>query len=783
MKSLLPNNFKNQGPVDKSSNMVGDLGNFGQVVGKKNSPVGSNGFADVLMQAMAQDKQQSGVSKESLRGPSVPQASMQAPSGPSASDRQMASRLEQDLAEKRAAQPTDRSPSALKDRDDDDHVKAKQDAPAAKQTKAAKPDKSTAERVDNSTKSDRVESKAQTPASGAMSAEAAKDLRPLKMAVGNKNSAEAMVGNNAVLAFVTGRLDRLDPEGIPSIITGNPFLKQAASVGEINDLMMQPMAIADLCKMFEIDQTVVNKAVANGLDISVAVSPKDFLNAIGVDAGRVTSELNIMQQKLPLEGVQSYVERAKAMGQKLTKQIGNIEGIPVEIASQLDHAAGEGLAASQIPGGKVEDERSNAHPEKSVTTPIGAPTVPTVAPTHVQANMSKPTPAGQAGIPRVDMKARPQMASGSDLMESLLANRSVNLGDQLNPKDQLDLGQIIDVDSSDASLDPYAMLGQDMRAFQTDTTMFAPVTVGKSMANLEEQMAANGFSLGQKDAGKISLDKTDVSRELMGDRRSEVLDSDSESLGLQDLNVHQSQKHLAEGVTLAVEGLSRGSSGDQSSFQDSMSGGSEREESGFSKENLTTSMHGVSVHGAASGAKEFGQVLETGAANVAEQPKQLSGLHNKIMQHATMMLKDGGGSMRMNVDAPGMGKIDLAINLANNQLDVRILTPNDHVRDIINKELSGLRDGLGQQGISLRAVEVSNASQSSNQFAGGRFGQGHNGQQASYNDMKEYAQSFAGSFNPRGAAAERMRISDVRTAIPSSWMNSARDNSRINVRI
>lgn len=773
VKSLAPNNLMNPGTADQSSSVSKDLGISSRSLGKKDSSrTGGAGFSDFLMQAMKQEQGASAPTpKVSVGAPSPAPTPNLAKS--SASDKQVSDRLERDLADKRSAQPIERAPTKSsvervdqKDRDKD---------LASKPQRSSKPETERNDATSNSSA-------------------ASRDLRPLKMAVGNKTAAENMAGNNAVLSFLTGRLDRLDPEGIPGIITGNPFLKEAAASEDVMDMMLQPMPIADLCKLFEIDQSVLNKAVANGLDVSAIVTPKEFLTAIGIDASRVTSELQMMQQKLPLEGVKSYVDRARAMAQNITAKKPMLgEEITIEVVTPLD---AQGVEAAIANSSRIEEEKSG-QPTPGPVPPVGLnvpTTMPTVAMGSGQQNISKPNPAG---VTKVDTRAR---VSPDDLMESLIAGRAMStvapgLSDISGPTTEklglnnssLDLSSISlpkeqDV-GFDSELDPYALLGQDMKAFNSEMFSYAPVTVGKSMSNLEEQLSANGFALKQEIAVPQKSELSGVSKDSLSDL---ILEKDSE-LSPPDLlttkeNSAHGVKNLAEGLPLAVEGLSH-NSGSKQSFQDSMSGGTEQKDAKSSSENIS-SVGGMIGSAGATKAQGFGAVLETGAASAPQEPSNnLSGLHNKIMQHATMMLKDGGGSMRMNVDAPGMGKIDLAINLNNSQLDVRILTPNDHVRDIINKELSGLRDGLGQQGISLRAVEVGNASQSSNQFAGGRFGQGHNGQQASYNEMKEYAKSFAGSFPSREASNTRMSVRDVRNNIPSSWLNSARDVSKISVRI
>jgi flagellar hook-length control protein FliK len=176
----------------------------------------------------------------------------------------------------------------------------------------------------------------------------------------------------------------------------------------------------------------------------------------------------------------------------------------------------------------------------------------------------------------------------------------------------------------------------------------------------------------------------------------------------------------------------------------------------------------------------FSSKLATPAAN---QPRET--LAQRILGQAEIMFKNGGGSMRMDVEAPGIGKVDVAINLNNNQLDVRIITASDQARDIITREVAGLRDGLNQQGLNLRGLEVGKAGESSSRnFAGQggqHFGQGAQDQRASYNDMKEYVQSFRNSYNPR--SSDRF---DPSSASVGKWNNVAQrstSGSRLEVRV
>jgi len=170
-------------------------------------------------------------------------------------------------------------------------------------------------------------------------------------------------------------------------------------------------------------------------------------------------------------------------------------------------------------------------------------------------------------------------------------------------------------------------------------------------------------------------------------------------------------------------------------------------------------------------------------APAAGQPRET--LAQRILGQAEIMFKSGGGSMRMDVEAPGIGKVDVAINLNNNQLDVRIITASDQARDIITREVAGLRDGLTQQGLNLRGLEVGKAGESSSRnFAGQggqHFGQGAQDQRASYNDMKEYVQSFRNSYIPR--SSDRFDSSSPSLGRWNNVASRSTSGSRLEVRV
>jgi hypothetical protein len=366
-----------------------------------------------------------------------------------------------------------------------------------------------------------------------------------------------------------------------------------------------------------------------------------------------------------------------------------------------------------------------------------------------------------------------RMNQGPDSLSTQESMNMANLDQQENALGFLDSG----------SQDPFADLGSVMNEFNVQTTQFDNGQVGRSMSGMEEQLFATGFKITESKMADQSLKTSDI----LADREM----SQAENL---DLRADQSNASSELGMfkpdianldqTLNGASLQAGLSGENSNGS-SQFGGSQFDQSGFEEsrkdlgDSLSQPLNAASFSTSATKQEAFVSGLQEGSLTQASA----SELKSKIMQQTTLLLKDGGGSMRMDFNTPGMGKIDLAINLNNNQLDVRILTPNEQTRDMINKELSGLRDGLGQRGIALRHVEIGNASQASQHFGSGNFAQEQQRQQASYNDMKEYSKSFTNSFANRDAGLTRTSVPEIRRQIPSGWMNSARDSSRIAVRI
>jgi flagellar hook-length control protein FliK len=580
--------------------------------------------------------------------------------------------------------------------------------------------------------------------------------------------------------------------------------------------MQTPMSIADLANMMELDQGLLNKAALNGLDPSKLVSIKDFVNALGLDAGKVTAELTMLQQKLPVDGIASYVERAKAMGLKAASTPNTAESLAPQKPNSDAREPIPGIA----PATSLPDSISSAI-EIPVPMELSGQMAPMNSPAQVSGNtksanaqMPGQNPAGLSQVGRqrsgmtedpADLLMRQALLSGKNIIRQDLqqgaamtsnpvlptempnSNNSSSLLNSTKPLDlqlpdegkiisDMDAGLTLDLstESANATKDPFAVIGQMMDNQSKLNIEFGGD--GLTQRSLQEHLLANGL--------ETSSLKKDSVGETIVKTLEETPSSSASNFGIDPLT----DLRFNSDFTVARENLNAATQaatvfgGSAFSEGDSQEGDASQDFAGQFSDRATDAASAMT-----SGAQTTHDANGIFAEKLSNAPKTntASPIAAKILGHAQMMFKNGGGSMSVNVEAPGIGKVDVAINLINNQLDVRIITASDQARDMISKEIAGLRDGLTQQGISLRGLEVGKAGDSSpRHFAGQgqqQFGQGARDQQATYNDMREYVQSCKNTYIPRAGSEAASSV-----AASTRWSNAAKPllgDKRVEIRV
>ncbi|MCX6108913.1 MAG: flagellar hook-length control protein FliK [Proteobacteria bacterium] len=96
-------------------------------------------------------------------------------------------------------------------------------------------------------------------------------------------------------------------------------------------------------------------------------------------------------------------------------------------------------------------------------------------------------------------------------------------------------------------------------------------------------------------------------------------------------------------------------------------------------------------------------------------------LMQKVVNHATMLVKQGGGTVRLDLSSPEFGPLELALNMNKDKIDLRVLAGSDRARDAIAADLNQLKGALAIQNVQLGKVEVGVSGrqpQSQQQFTG-----------------------------------------------------------------
>lgn len=666
-------------------------------------------------------------------------------------------------------------------------------------------------------------------------------LVPLQKQFGDKATAENIVNNNAILSFITGRLDRLQLETLPSLLSDSALIKQVLSSSDVNQFLNSPTSINDLANLLEIDQKILTAAARDGLNPSEFVKPQEFIKALGINPAQVAAELTTLKQTLPTEGVEAYLEKAQAINalkqnmdlsaqaasdgpkntlskgfadktQPVVPQSTNLALDPMQGKSSAEQNLAASLAQSAFAQAMSNSASINMNSssnnrellqgveETQNYSPTSDPTnllnlnmieqisgnIPTVnSNTSVEPNIAYLETSEKDSA----LNVAPAETSGNDISMAFRAGVNPILSQLANSRwsnaqtqdtqastdsstasferDSLESSEL---EFSTASVDPFAAIGAQIDA-DTSTKI---------------EFSGNGFS-------NRSLEEILIDRNVSTDLREISLSKDSEAkaplleqvpVDLSTFSPENNGNELRASsdtvdVTQAVSDMTSGKLLDGSG--QSFSGGSESSESSLfqsAQDNTGT----IFAHEKSNTPKDPIVTFESKlTAQAPAAPRE--SLAQKILGQAEMMFKNGGGAMRMNVEAPGIGKVDVAINLNNNQLDVRIMTVTDQARDIISREVAGLRDGLTQQGLSLRGLEVGKAGEaSSRNFAGQgnqSFGQGAQDQKATYNDMKEYVQSFRNSYAPRNPD----RLMGSTPTIDRLASFAARSGSRLEVRV
>lgn len=472
----------------------------------------------------------------------------------------------------------------------------------------------------------------------------------------------------------------------------------------------------------------------------------------------------------------------------------HFQGIP------LEQTYGHQLLSVNLPDGNVDQKVS------STKTETVKPVVENIAAFDKLRDISSPSSAGL----RLENQIRPTVAADSQLQE-------------------LTFGKPL---AKPATYDAYAALGERMPPVTADVTSRTAESTNLSkpnteMVGIEEQLlrqrivggqskaptndgtgrqsASLPFSINSEAASiinKISgqslkndpatlsktlpaipADASDLEPELIQANRLENINVVQKSIG----KPAQLNSRLVQGERLSVEDLTghlimpKKEDGEITRFANAEqklgddSGASQHESSMQSIAHLSFSS--PAKMGATNGGRfdlEVGMTL-----------KQRVEVVQQILDRASMIARDGGGTMRLDFNGHGLGQLEMAVNVVNDRVDLRILTSSDRVRNLLHGEINELRHSLSTQNLQLGQVEVGvsgkeNGGGNADLFAGHGFsGEGFR-EMAQEDNTFEFENAFEDADQNLKEVGEKVQQRILPHMLPQQLQTT---NGRIQIRV
>ncbi len=383
-----------------------------------------------------------------------------------------------------------------------------------------------------------------------------------------------------IISVLSGRVEFVAPQDMAQVICDNPFINKSMEFNDLNQFFTTPQPISELASGLQIPAKTlpINPEIAATL-----VTPKAFLEDLGLDVQNVQTELSLLKDALPFEGVSPYMVRSAAL---------RAQGLGINFNLKDESTA----------------EKPNAF-QPTMMTIDGAlsrkPTIPRAASaeTDLMARIQQNWQAGSQQLIPLTTAAKatpalPPMDEKSQLAESIAKSHlgEVNLPQDFNLEESEDM-----TNSGNHSLDPSTEMDID--------------------------------------AINLSFSK---------DSEDEQTSQDSEP----ESNQNRSGQGLHE--PLAVN----------------------KRFSIASKELATPD-------------------------NATTAP-----LRNTVIEKAQMLLNQGGGTISVEVGTAALGPLEMAIQVHDKHLELKITASSDKAREMLSQELPALRQALLNQSLELKTVEI-----------------------------------------------------------------------------
>ncbi|RYZ52366.1 MAG: flagellar hook-length control protein FliK, partial [Proteobacteria bacterium] len=420
------------------------------------------------------------------------------------------------------------------------------------------------------------------------------------------------------LAILTGQLQFVEPEAIPSTLAESPMLGNvlasadpAAIVEEVKPLGMW---LDDLG--WSPDGLVIKDPEAFQELMNTPVSLKDLMKTFEVDPDKIVAQAKVLQENLPKEGAAGLIAQATSM----------------RADKSLPQHAPKQAAAAQTNDNPMDAE--------FLTAILSA--------ASMQGAM--PAKAGETtAAPKAEHKSGP--AASLDQMLAALAGPAMNPAMDGMPKAML---------TNQNPFQAMEMRASETFTFDTENLDDSPVMSRADSRDWLESLQA--FNI-QTDAGEMPT----------------------------------AEKSKGFDPSILLERMSEATLGAAADFK-----GSEGEgDSSFLDKGSDEGIPNFTAPAAHKTTQAF--EIETPVVQKNEAPQQMN---KAVFDNASMLVKEGGGAMRIDIGNKELGAIDLAVEVKDNQVDIKIVAASAHAREILATELPKLKESLQNQNLNLSKVEI-----------------------------------------------------------------------------
>jgi len=127
-------------------------------------------------------------------------------------------------------------------------------------------------------------------------------------------------------------------------------------------------------------------------------------------------------------------------------------------------------------------------------------------------------------------------------------------------------------------------------------------------------------------------------------------------------------------------------------------------------------------------------------SNLQATPDEMQKNITELIQQAQVMMKKGGGEMKLQMTPEGLGQVHLRVSVQDGQVQVQMLTESDAAKKLLENGLNDLKSNLTAQKLHVESLKVDAAADS----AFKKFEQGF--QDSQREQARQFASDFLGQF-------------------------------------